>query len=277
MTRILAIANQKGGVGKTTTTLALGAALAERGQRLLLVDLDPQSSLTVASGLEPNDLSETVYTAITHYLKEQEALPLAPILCPLRPYLDLLPANIDLAVAEMELQNAVRREYILGEILAPAHDAYDVVLVDCPPSLSLLTVNALTAAEAVLIPLVPEYLAARGLGLLIGSISRVRKAKLNPTLAIAGVILTMVDNRTSHGRETAGSVRAHLCGQAPVLGEVKRNIKAAEAAAAGVPVVQYAARSDAAQAYGQIADVLLASWSNTVSNNSTPQGELVRA
>jgi chromosome partitioning protein len=258
MARIMAIANQKGGVGKTTTALTLGAALVERGQRVLLVDLDPQGSLTSAAGVEPNELTETVYTAIAHYLKENEARDLAPLLRSLRLNLDLLPASIDLAVAEMELQNAVRREYVLTEVLAPAEGAYDVVLIDCPPSLSLLTVNALTAAGEVLIPLVPEYLAARGLGLLLDSIGRMRKAKLNPRLRIAGVILTMVDARTTHGRETAESIRRHLDGQVAVLGEVKRSIKASEAAAAGLPVTDYAARSDTALAYGQIADVVLA-------------------
>jgi len=260
MARILAIANQKGGVGKTTTTLALGTALADRGQRVLLIDLDPQGSLTNAAGIPPHTLPTTLYTVISAYLKDREAPPLAPYLHALGGGRDLLPTNIGLARAEMALQHAVRREYVLSELLAPAHADYDVVLVDCPPSLSLLTTNALTAADAVVIPVVPEYLAAYGLGLLLESVAEVRKAKLNPHLQIAGVVLTMVDYRTTHGRETAEAVRAYLAGKVALLGEVKRSIKAAEAAARGVSITHYARESATAVAYGEIARALLATW-----------------
>ncbi|HEY8476902.1 MAG TPA: AAA family ATPase [Chloroflexota bacterium] len=260
MARTVAIANQKGGVGKTTTCLNLGAALAARGYRVLLVDLDPQGSLTSAAGIEPNELADTVYSAMMHYLQENEAPDLGGYLHAIGPSLDILPANIELSVAEVELQNAIRREYVLAEVLDPVADRYDVVLVDCPPSLSLLTVNALTAADEVLIPVVPEYLAARGLGLLLNMIQRVRKSRLNPRLAIAGVLLTMVDQRTSHGQEVVRSIRAHLDGLAPILGEVKRTVKVSEASAAGVPLLRYAARSDSAQAYDRVADALVQRW-----------------
>jgi chromosome partitioning protein len=257
---IVSVANQKGGVGKTTTTLALGSALADRGQRVLLVDLDPQASLTSAAGLEPDDLENTLYSAIADYLKDRDAVDLGSIRRSLGDRLDLLPSNIELSVIELELQTAVRREYVIAEILDSLRNAYDTVLIDCPPSLSLLTLNALTAADQVIIPLVPEYLAARGIGLLLDSIKRVRKARLNPSLAIAGVILTMTDQRTTHGREITERVQMHLNGQAPILGEVKRTIKVAESAAAGLPITHYAAQSETSLAYGRIADTLLRNW-----------------
>ncbi len=272
MARIIALANQKGGVGKTTSTLALGAALADRGRRVLLVDLDPQASLTSAAGVELRDDDTTLYTALTTYVStgETDAALLGDIMQGITLSLNLLPAGIDLAAAEMELLGAVRREYVLTEILAPLRDADDVVLIDCTPSLSLLTLNALTVADAVLIPVVPDYLAARGLGLLLDTIERVRKSKLNPRLSVAGVILTMVDYRTAHNREVAASVRAHLGDR--ILGDVKRSTKTAEAAAAGLSVTAYAPRGEAALAYGEIADALLARWgvaARNVSNNLT--------
>ena len=261
--KIIAIANQKGGVAKTTSALALGAALADRGQRVLLVDLDPQGSLTNAAGVPPHTLTTTLYTAMTAYLADREDFTLDPYLHALQPRRDLAPTNIGLARAEVDLQHAVRREYVLAEMLAATVTPHDVVLIDCPPSLSLLTINALTAATAVIIPVVPEYLAAYGLGLLMESIAEVRKSKLNATLHIAGVLLTMVDYRTLHGRETAEAVRAHLAGRVPLLGEIKRSIKAAEAAAHGLSITDYAAESDVARAYGDVAAALLSSWGVT--------------
>lgn len=191
MGRVVAVANQKGGVGKTPTSLALGSGLADDGASVLLVDLDPQASLTTAAGLEPGDV-DTVYTPIARYLRAHEPADLAPYLRPLGDRLDLLPSSIDLAATEMDLLSAGRREYVLAAVLAPARERYDLILIDCPPSLSLLTLNALTAAGEVVIPLQPEYLAARGLELLLNTINRVRKSGLNPTLAITGAILTMV-------------------------------------------------------------------------------------
>jgi chromosome partitioning protein len=260
MSKIVAIANQKGGVAKTTSALALGTALADRGPRVLLVDLDPQASLTIACGVDPDALETTLYDVFAHYLKEHEPADLGPLRRSLGPRLDLLPTSIDLAAAEMELLNAVRREYALGAVLRPVRSAYDLMLIDCPPSLSLLTLNALTAAHEVLIPLVPEFLAARGVGYLLGTIARVRKSELNPDLAITGILLTLVDNRTNHGREVAAAVRARLDGQVPILGEVKRTIKASEAAAEGVSLMHYAARSETARAYAEIADELARTW-----------------
>ena len=270
MARIIALANQKGGVTKTTSTLALGAALADRSQRVLLVDLDPQASLTSAAGVDTAEGDETVYTAMASYMRSGDAPHLDGGVRHVADGLDLLPASIELAGAEMELMNVGRREYVLGEVLGIVKGRYDVIIIDCPPSLSLLTVNALTVADEVLIPVVPDYLASRGLGLLLTSIAHTRKIKLNPRLMVRGVILTMVDGRTVHTRETMERIRAFLGDRIPVLGEVKRSTKAAEAAAAGLPITAYAPHSDVALAYGQIADALLDRWSRAATGMSAP-------
>jgi len=271
MSRIVAVANQKGGQGKTTSTLALGTALADRGYRVLIVDLDPQASLTSAAGLEPETLETTIYTAFTQYMAEATVPSYAALAYPLGPALALLPSSLDLALAEMELHNAVRREYVLAEILAVARDDYDIVFVDCPPSLTWLTINALTAAQEVLIPVVPEFLAARGLGQLLGTIGRVKRNKLNPSLEIVGAVLTMVDARTAHGRHVAERIRAFLDGQAPILGEVKRSIRASEAAEAGESLLRYDTRGEAARGYRDVATALLAAWGEQ--GTPTPAGE----
>jgi len=278
MARIIALANQKGGVTKTTSTLALGAALADRSQRVLLVDLDPQASLTSAAGVDTAESDATVYTAMASYMRSGDAPSLDGVVRHVADRLDLLPASIELAGAEMELMNVGRREYVLGEVLSVVKGRYDVVLIDCPPALSLLTVNALTASDEVLIPVVPDYLASRGLGLLLTSIAHTRKIKLNPRLIVRGVILTMVDGRTVHTRETMDRIRAFLGDRIPVLGEVKRSTKAAEAAAAGLPITAYAPHSDVALAYGQIADALLDRWGSaaTTTEMSAPVEEVAR-
>ncbi len=271
MSKIIAIANQKGGIGKTTTTLALGTALAERGRRVLIVDLDPQASLTSAAGLEPEELDTTIYTAFAQYMAEGTVPAYSDLVQPLGPSLALLPSSLDLALAELDLHNAVRREYVLTEILAVARDDYDVVLVDCPPSLTWLTINALTAAQQVLIPVVPEFLAARGLGQLLGTIGRVKRNKLNPTLEIVGAVLTMVDTRTAHGRHVAERIRAFLDGQAPILGEVKRSIRASEAAEAGESVLRYDTRGETARGYRDVAVALLTAWGEGSGAPATPE------
>ncbi len=276
MTRIIALANQKGGVTKTSSTLSIGAALADRGRRVLLVDLDPQASLTSAAGVDTAEGDETVYTAMASYMRSGDAPSLDRVVRHVADRLDLLPASIELAGAEMELMNVGRREYVLSEVLGAAKGRYDVILIDCPPSLSLLTVNALTAADEALIPVVPDYLAARGLGLLLTSIAHTRKIKLNPRLMVRGVILTMVDGRTTHSRETMERIHAFLDGRIPVLGEVKRSTKAAEAAAAGLPITAYAPRSDVALAYGRIADALLERWGDSPAGTPAPVEEVAR-
>jgi chromosome partitioning protein len=273
MTRVLAIANLKGGIAKTTTVFALGDALATRGQRVLLVDLDPQASLTLASGHDPSDLPVTIYDALLHYTKHLAPLALADYRQSLGERLDLLPSNLKLTQAEKELQSAKREEYLLDEALAPARGAYDVVLIDCPPSFSLLTMNALTAADQVLIPLAPEYLSVQGLALLLENIRDIRLSKLNPELEVAGVVLTLVDARTTHNRDMVQNVERFLAGVPgggpPILGEIKRSIRAAEAAQEGLPVTRFTPAREVGQAYEQIAERLLGRWAAEATGPAT--------
>ena len=258
LARILAIANQKGGVGKTTTTQAVGAALADLGERVLLVDLDPQASLTSSLGFQPAELSETIYSVISEYLGSDEPVDPSRAIIAIDQWLHLLPSNINLSAAEVTLPNQVRREYVLGEILAPIRGAYDWILVDCPPSLSLLTINALTCADGCLVPVTPEPLVTIGVGLLFQTIARVRKTKLNPSLEVAGVILTKVDARPSLTRGIIDDLHKTLGERVPILGEIRASIRVQEASATGVPLTRYRGAADAVAAYRQIAEVLYA-------------------
>jgi len=260
----VAFANQKGGVSKTTTAYALGAACAERGQRVLLVDLDPQASLTISAGLRLTPRDPTINAVMLEYIQDGEMTLLTPAVRTLSAGLDLLPSIIDLAsTAEGPLQSADRREFVLADLLQTLAGAYDLVLIDCPPSLGILVINALTAAQEVIIPLVPEFLAAHGLQLLLDTIRRVRKKRLNPALLVRGMIFTMVDSRTAHPRMVMREIRDSIGVQVPVLGEIKRSVRVAEAADAGLPITAYAANNDVAVAYRQIADALLAAWGLT--------------
>jgi len=258
VSHIIAVVNQKGGVGKTTTTFALGTALASRGLSVLLVDFDPQASLTAATGFEPDDIDRTVYTLMDDYLQTLTPPDLTTTRLEVIPGVNLLPANIDLAAAEFELVTASRREYVLQQILAAA--AYDVVLIDCPPSLGILTINALTAAESVLVPVVPAYLSVRGLNALMRSIERTRRAGLNLDLRIDGVLLTIVKGREAHARRAIETVHAHLGADVPLLGTIKRSAKVDDAAEHGVPLTRYAATREVAEAYQAVADALLTRW-----------------
>ncbi len=276
MCTTVAFANQKGGVSKTTTAYALGAACAERGQRVLLVDLDPQASLTISAGLRLTPRDPTINAVMLEYIQDGEATLLVPAVRTLSPGLDLLPSIIDLAsTAEGPLQSADRREFVLADLLQTLADTYDLVLIDCPPSLGILVINALTAAQEVIIPLVPEFLAAHGLQLLLDTIRRVRKKRLNPALLVRGMIFTMVDSRSAHPRMVMQEIRDSIGAQVSVLGEIKRSVRVAEAADAGLPITAYAANNDVSVAYRQIADALLTAWGLTSAATMTGAIEAV--
>jgi chromosome partitioning protein len=245
--RIMALANQKGGVGKTTTAINLGAALAELGQRVLLVDFDPQGGCALGLGIEPSSMDLSIYNALLDRNCDVEDVMQKTSV----PGLDLLPSNIDLAAAELVLVQEVAREQTLMRVLAPLRVKYDFILIDCPPSLGLLTINALTAADGVLVPLECEYYALRGMGLLMDSIERI-KERLNPRLHVDGIVATMYDSRTLHTREVLARVEEAF---GPRLFEthIRKTIRFAEAPVAGEPILTYAPSSTGAQGYRLLA------------------------
>ena len=251
MSRALAVVNQKGGVGKTTTSVNLAAALAKSGSRVLLVDLDPQGNATMGSGVDKRALTRTVYHVLLG-LSEVSAVRARVE----RGGYDLLPANRELAGAEIELVDLPRRETRLREALERVSDEYDFVLIDCPPSLSLLTVNALTAAQRVLIPMQCEYYALEGLSDLVATIKRVR-ANLNPSLEIAGLLRTMYDPRNTLSQQVSQQLEQHF-GDKVYRTLVPRNVRLAEAPSYGVPAVLWDAASKGAQAYLALAAEILA-------------------
>jgi chromosome partitioning protein len=253
--RILAVCNQKGGVGKTTTTINLGASLAEYGRRVLLVDVDPQGALSVGLGINPNTLDLTVHDLV---LSSGDVDPHDAVLKTHVEGLDLLPSNIDLSAAEVLLVNEVGREHSLARALRPLLGDYDVVLIDCQPSLGLLTVNALTAADGVVIPLECEYFALRGVALLLQTIDKVRD-RLNPKLEVAGILATMHDSRTLHGRQVLDRVVEAFPDQV-FHTVISRTVRFPETTAAGEPITSYAHNSTGAAAYRQLARELLARW-----------------
>jgi chromosome partitioning protein len=249
--RVLAVVNQKGGVGKTTTSVNLAAALAQSGSRVLLVDLDPQGNATMGSGVDKRNLARTVYHVLLGLAPLAGARTRAE-----RGGYDLLPANRELAGAEVELVELAGRETRLKDALASVLGDYDFVLIDCPPSLSLLTVNALTAAQRVLIPMQCEYYALEGLSDLVGTIKRVR-GHLNPQLEIAGLLRTMYDPRNMLSQQVSEQLEAHF-GDKVYRTLVPRNVRLAEAPSYGVPAVLWDAASKGAQAYLSLAREILA-------------------
>lgn len=250
--RVIAMCNQKGGVGKTTTTINLAAALAEYGRKVLIVDFDPQGAASVGLGVSPHELDLTVY----NLLMERNAQ-IADVVRPTAtPGLDLLPANIDLSAAEVQLVGEVARESVLSRVLRPVLDDYDVILIDCQPSLGLLTVNALTAAHGVLIPLECEFFALRGVALLIETIEKVRD-RLNPRLQVDGILATMYDSRTLHAREVVARV-SEAFGDVLLHTVIGRTVKFPDATVAAEPITTYAPSHAGAVAYRQLARELVA-------------------
>ncbi len=245
--QVIAMCNQKGGVGKTTTAINLGAALAELGRRVLLVDFDPQGSLSVGLGLNPGDLQLSIYNLLM-----EPGVSLEDVLCKTDvPGMDLVPSNIDLSAAEVQLVNEVARESTLSRVLRPALADYDVILIDCQPSLGLLTINALTAADGVIVPLECEYFALRGVALLKDTIDRVSD-RLNPRLHIIGLLGTMYDGRTLHGREVMQTL-VNGWGETVFHTVVRRTVKFSDSTVAGEPITEYAPASSAADNYRQLA------------------------
>lgn len=246
MARILAITNQKGGVGKTTTAVNLGAALARRGRRVLLVDVDPQGNTTSGLGVEKQKLERCVYDAVIG------SAPVETTLVPTEVEgLSLVPATLRLAGAEVELVSALARERRLLRALESVSERFDFVLVDCPPSLGLLTMNALTASHGVLVPIQCEFYALEGLGQLLQVVEMVRE-HLNPGLGVEGVLLTLYDSRLNLSDQVADEVRRHF---GPLVYEtvIPRNVKLAEAPSYGQPVTEYDAGSRGARAYLELA------------------------
>ncbi len=250
--QIIALCNQKGGVGKTTTTINLGAALAELGRRVLLVDFDPQGALSVGLGVNPLQLDRTVY----NLLMERDVTVDDVLLKTSVAGMDLLPSNIDLSAAEVQLVGEVAREQTLARVLAPVMNEYDVVLIDCQPSLGLLTVNALTAAHGVLIPLECEFFALRGVALLIQTIEKV-KERLNPKLEVEGILATMYDARTTHSREVLARV-VEAFGDTVFHTVINRTVRFPETTVVGEPITTYAPASAGATAYRDLAKEVLA-------------------
>ncbi|MCC2308277.1 ParA family protein [Cellulomonas chengniuliangii] len=250
--RVIAMCNQKGGVGKTTTTINLAAALAEVGRRVLIVDFDPQGAASVGLGISPHELERTVY----NLMMERNASLSEVVRATGVPNLDLLPANIDLSAAEVQLVSEVARESILARVLRPALDDYDVILIDCQPSLGLLTVNALTAAHGVLIPLECEFFALRGVALLVETIEKVRD-RLNPRLEVDGILATMYDSRTLHAREVVARVHEAF-GDTLLQTVIGRTVKFPDSSVAAEPIITYASNHSGASAYRQLARELIA-------------------
>ncbi|MBM9478248.1 ParA family protein [Nakamurella flavida] len=250
--RVVAVCNQKGGVGKTTSVINLGAALAGYGRRVLLVDLDPQGALSAGLGVASHELDHTIYnlmlgskTAITDVLMPTSV-----------ENLDLIPANIDLSAAEVQLINEVGREHTLARALRPVLHAYDYILIDCQPSLGLLTVNALACAHGVLMPVAAEFFSLRGVALLVDTVAKVQD-RINPDLTVDGVLVTMYDGRTVHAREVV-SLLIQRFGDQVFDAMISRTVKFPETTVAGEPITSYAPSSPGAEAYRTLAREVIA-------------------
>ncbi|MDU0347933.1 ParA family protein [Actinomyces sp. MRS3W] len=250
--RVIAMCNQKGGVGKTTTTINLGAALAEYGRRVLIVDFDPQGAASAGLGVNAHELDQTIYDMLVAARPD-----VRPIIHSTSVEgLDLIPANIDLSAAEVQLVGEVAREQALARVLRPVLDDYDAILVDCQPSLGLLTVNALTASHGVIIPLETEFFALRGVALLVETVDRVRD-RINPRLQIDGILATMVDPRTLHSREVLERL-TEAFGDKLFDTRIRRTVKFPDASVASEPITSYAPGHPGAEAYRRLAREVIA-------------------
>jgi len=247
LAKVVAFANQKGGVAKTTTTINLGVALQELGHRVLAVDMDPQGNLTMSLGLNPDQVRPSMYDVLVNGVPIDEIVAHGEI--------DLAPASIDLAAVELALSSLIGRERVLSKALMPMRDEYDYILIDTPPSLGLLTINALTASDAIIVPVQCEYLSLRGLAQLERTLELVRE-NLNPGVHIAGIVPTMYDGRTIHGREAVEVLRSSF-GDLVFETTILKTIKFPEAPVKGESVLKYAPESHAAQAYRQLAREVL--------------------
>ena len=250
MGRIIAIANQKGGVGKTTTAINLSACLAEAGKKVLTIDLDPQGNTTSGLGIDKNDLDNTVYELILGECSIYDCIVKDAI-----PNVSVLPSNVNLAAAEIELIGVDKKEFILKNEVDFVKDDYDFIIIDCPPSLNLLTINAMTTADSVLVPIQCEFYALEGLSQLIHTVNLI-KERLNPDLEMEGVVFTMYDSRTNLSMQVVENVKANL--QENICETViPRNIRRAEAPSYGMPITMYDPKSSGADSYRKLADELI--------------------
>ena len=250
MGRIIAIANQKGGVGKTTTSINLAASLAEKGKKVLVVDMDPQGNTTSGFGVDKNNLENTIYELILNECSVSEC-----IIKDVVENVAIIPSNVNLAAAEIELIGVDKKEYILKKEIDWVKDKYDFILIDCPPSLSMLTVNAMTTANTVLVPIQCEYYALEGLSQLIHTVNLV-KERLNPELAMEGVVFTMYDSRTNLSAQVVDNVREHFH-QKVFDTLIPRNIRLAEAPSFGMPICVYDPKSAGAESYRNLAQEVI--------------------
>ena len=250
MGKIISVANQKGGVGKTTTTINLSAALAEKGKIILIIDIDPQGNTSSGFGVDKNQKDNTVYELILGYCPINEA-----IIHEVVPGIDLIPSNVNLAGAEIELIDKTHKEAILKKELDYVRDDYDFIMIDCPPSLNVLTVNAMVASDTVLVPIQCEFYALEGLSQLVHTINLVRE-RLNRRLDIEGIVFTMYDSRTNLSQQVVENVKAHVT-QHIYETMIPRNVRLAEAPSYGEPITIYDPRSVGAEAYRNLAQELL--------------------